>query len=368
MADPRITRLAHVLSDYCLDVQPGQVIVVTGSPLADPLLRAVYQRILERGAQPLPQIFMPGLNELYIRHAHEAVLDRPNPLAQHLYETIDGIVQIRSTSHTRELASVDPARLKRSRAAEASIVKTFMDRSSRGELRWVIAQFPTDAQAQDADMGPLAYEEFVYRACHVDGDDDPVAYWQSFRASQQRICDWLKGRKTVTVRSANVDLKLSIDGRVFINADGRNNMPDGEVFTGPVEESVEGWIRFTYPAIFSGREVDGVELRFESGRVVKADARKDPEFLQSVLDTDAGARYLGEFAIGTNYGVDRFTRNILFDEKIGGTLHLALGASYPGTGAKNESSVHWDMVCDMREDSEIAADGEVFYRNGRLVI
>ena len=368
MADTRITRLAHVLSDYCLDVQPGQLVAITGTPLADPLIRAFYQRVLERGAQPLLLMTLPGLSEVYYKYAADAILDQPNRLQRFIYENVDAIAQIRSSSHTRELVGTDPARLQRSRVPEAPIVKTFMERSSRGELHWVVTQFPTDAHAQDADMSPLTYQDFVYRACHVDGDDDPVAYWLTFKTEQQRICDWLKGRKIVRLQGPNVDLTMSIEGRVFVNADGRYNMPDGEVFTGPVEDSAKGWIRFTYPAVYEGREVDGVELHFEQGRVVKASARKDEAFLLSVLDTDAGSRYIGEFAIGTNYGVDRFTRNVLFDEKIGGTLHLALGASYPDTGGRNESSVHWDMVCNMRDDSEISADGEVFYRNGRFTI
>ncbi len=368
MPDPRHSRLARVLTDYCLDVQPGQVVAILSSPVAEPLVSAVYQRILERGAQPVNYMALPGMQELYFRYAAEPILDRVNPLTRYLYNHADALIQILANSHTRELAGADPQRVKRSRAAEAAIVKTFMERSSRNELRWVITQFPTNAHAQDADMGPLTYQEFVYRACHVDGDDDPVAYWQAFRARQQVICDYLKGRHELRVRGPNADLTLSIRDRVFINADGRNNMPDGEVFTGPVEDAVNGWVRFTYPAVYSGREVEGIELHFEAGRVVKATARKNEDFLLSVLDTDAGARTLGEFAIGTNYGVDRFTRNILFDEKIGGTIHLAVGAAYPETGGRNESAVHWDMVCDMRTDSEITADGDVFYRDGQFTI
>ena len=368
MSDPRHTRLAHVLVDYSLDVQPGQVVAIVGTPLADPLIRSVYQRILERGAQPMVVLALPGLQEVFFRYAAEPILDRVNPLVKFVYENADGLIQILSSSHTRELAGSDPERVKRARASDAPVTKTFMERSSRNELHWVVTQFPTDAQAQDADMSPLTYQEFVYRACHVDGEDDPVAYWRQFKAKQQVICDWLKGKQVLRLRGPNVDLTLSIRDRIFINADGRNNMPDGEVFTGPVEDGVDGWVRFTYPAVYSGREVDGVELHFEAGKVVKASARKNEEFMLSVLDTDAGSRTLGEFAIGTNYGVDRHTRNILFDEKIGGTIHLALGAAYPETGGRNESAVHWDIVCDMHADSEIAADGEVFYRNGQFTI
>jgi aminopeptidase len=195
-----------------------------------------------------------------------------------------------------------------------------------------------------------------------------VAHWQKVRAEQQRLVEWLKPRDKAVVRGPNVDLTLSIKGRTFINADGTHNMPDGEIYTGPVEDSVNGWVRFTYPAVAFGREVDGVEIKFEDGRVAKASARKGEEFLLNTLDTDAGARYLGEFAVGTNFGIARFTKSILFDEKIGGTIHMAFGAGYPETGSKNVSSLHWDMICDMRDGSEIVVDGELFYRNGEFKV
>jgi len=242
-----------------------------------------------------------------------------------------------------------------------------MERQATGELRWTLTQYPTHASAQDAEMSLSEYEDFVYTACMVHLDD-PVAYWKEKAAEQQRLVDWLKGHDKVEVKGENIDLTLSIKDRVFINADGKKNMPDGEIFTGPVEDSVNGWVRFTYPAIYNSREVDGVELYFENGKVVKATAEKGEDFLNSVLDTDEGARYLGEFAIGTNTGIQKFTRNILFDEKIGGTVHMAVGAGYPDTGSKNESAVHWDMICDMRSGGEIIVDGELFYKDGEFQV
>jgi aminopeptidase len=195
-----------------------------------------------------------------------------------------------------------------------------------------------------------------------------VARWQAIHKMQQKLVDWLKGKKTLEVNGPNVELKLSIEGRTFINSDGTHNMPSGEIFTGPVEDSVEGWVHFTYPAVTQGREVEGIELTFEKGRVVKATAEKNEEFLLSQLDADEGARTLGEFAIGTNHGIDRFVKNILFDEKIGGTIHMAVGAGYPETGSQNESAIHWDMICDMRDGGEITADGELFYHAGEFTI
>ena len=214
-------------------------------------------------------------------------------------------------------------------------------------------------------MSLTEYEDFVYGACMVNLDD-PVAYWLDRKQEQQRLIDWLKGHDQLQVKGENIDLTLSVKGRNFINADGTKNFPDGEIFTSPIEDSVNGWVRFTYPAIYGGREVDGVELQFENGKVVHASAKKGEDYLISVLDTDEGALYLGEFAIGTNTGIQQFTRNILFDEKIGGTVHMALGGGFPEVGGKNESAVHWDMICDMRSGGQIIVDGALFYENGQF--
>ena len=227
--------------------------------------------------------------------------------------------------------------------------------------------FPTDAYAQDAEMSLSEYEDFVYAAC-LPEPDDPVGYWRRFSAWQQKIVDWLKGKKQVHVIGPQTDLRLSVADRIFINSDGHNNMPSGEVFSGPIEDSVEGHVYFSYPAIYRGREVTGVRLWFEKGKVVKASAEKDEAFLLKTLDTDEGSRYVGEFAIGTNEGIDRFTGEILFDEKIGGSFHMALGGGYPETGSKNESAVHWDMICDLRDGGEIWVDDELVHQNGKFVI
>ncbi len=244
---------------------------------------------------------------------------------------------------------------------------TIMRRTAEGEMRWTLTQFPTHAAAQDADMSLSQYTDFVFKALHLD-QEDSVSVWKEKSTRQQRLVDWLKGKDKLTIKGENIDLSLSIAGRTFINDDGHYNMPGGEIFTGPVEDSVNGWVRFTYPAIYGGREVSDVELFFEEGRITKATAKKNEEYLLSVLDTDAGARYLGEWAIGTNYGIDRFTRNILFDEKIGGTLHMAVGAGYPETGSVNKSGVHWDMICDLRDGAQIHVDGEKFYEAGNFLV
>jgi aminopeptidase len=276
-------------------------------------------------------------------------------------------IHLLSESNTRRLSSVDSSRQAIHDRAHSELFSLWMDRASKGALRWVICAVPTLGYAQDAEMSIGEFEDFIYSTTRAD-TEDPVAEWTAIRLAQNRLIDWLAGKKSVTAKGPNVDLSFSIDGRSFVSCDGRFNMPDGEIFTGPVEDSVNGWVRFTYPAIYGGREVDGVELTFENGKVVKATAKKGEEYLNSVLDTDPGARFLGEFAIGTNTGIQKFTRNILFDEKIGGTVHMAVGSGYPDTGSKNESAVHWDMICDMRSGAEIRVDGELFYQNGEFKV
>lgn len=367
MTDPRIEKLADVLVNYSVAVRPGDKVWINGDSLAEPLLKAVYAKVLQAGAHPFLMVSLPGTSELLFRYASDEQLQHvPQPLAL-LMETYDVRIAIRGTDNTKALSNVDPARMVLQNRALAGLMKTFMERTASGEFRWVGVLFPTNAYAQDAEMGLSEYEDFVYGACLPDMDD-PVGYWRRFSARQQKIVDWLRGKEWVHVVGPETDLRLSIAGRVFENCDGRMNMPDGEIFTGPVEDSVEGHVYFSYPAIHQGREVTGVRLWFEGGRVVKATAEKNEDFLLRMLDTDEGARRVGEFAIGTNERITRFTRQILFDEKIGGSFHLALGASYPETGGKNESAIHWDMICDLRDGGEIWVDDELLYRNGRFVI
>jgi aminopeptidase len=367
MKDPRVEKLADVLVNYSVEARPGDKVLINGGALAEPLIKAAYTRVLLAGGHPLTRVSLPGIEELFFRHASEEQLQHvpePNRL---IMETYDVSISIRALQNTKALSNVDPTKMVLRDQAQADLMKTFMQRAAADELRWVTTIFPTEAYAQDAEMSLSEYEDFVYGACMPDMDD-PLGYWHRFSAWQQKIVDWLKGKDRVHVVGSDTDLHLSIADRIFINSDGRNNMPSGEVFTGPVEDSVEGYVYFSYPAISRGREVTGVRLWFEKGQVVKASAEKNEEFLLKMLDTDAGARYLGEFAIGTNAGITRFTRQILFDEKISGSFHVALGAGYPQTGSKNESAIHWDMICDLRDGGEIWVDDELLYENGAFVI
>jgi aminopeptidase len=365
--DIRLARMARLLVDYSVDVQPGERVAILSSPPAADLVREVYARVLERGGYPFVSLHLSGLEEILFRTANDAQLAFVDPVHQLVYEEYEALIRIRALENTRELSGVDPGRQRLRNQALRPWMQRFMERGASGELKWNSTLFPTPAAAQEADMSTRDYENFVYGACFCDRED-PVAAWQRVHAEQERVVQWLKGRDRVKVIGPNADLTLSIKDRVFINSDGHHNMPSGEVFTGPVEDSVNGWVRFTYPAIYGGREVEGVELTFEAGKVIKASAKKNEAYLLQMLDTDEGSRYLGEFAIGTNFGIQKFTKNILFDEKIGGSFHMALGAGYPDTGSRNQSAIHWDLICDMRDGGEIWADAELLYKGGAFVI
>ena len=367
MADPRIEKLAQVLIEYSVSVRPGDRAVIVGNAIAEPLLKEIYIRVLQAGGHPLMMASLPGIEELFYRYASEEQLKHVPKPTELIMETYDVRISIIAESNTKALSNVDPKKMVTYQQARTQLMKTFMRRSAARELRWTVAPFPTNALAQDAEMGLGEYEDFVYGACLPDMND-PVGYWRRFSTSQQKIVDWLKGKKSVHIKGRDTDLHLSTAGRTFINADGKYNMPDGEIFTGPVEDSMEGHVHFSYPTTWGGREVTGVRLWFEHGKVVKATADKGEDFLNKTLDTDAGARFVGEFAIGTNEAITRFTREILFDEKIGGSFHMALGAGYPETGSKNESAIHWDMICDLRDGGEIRVDDQLIYRSGKFLI
>jgi aminopeptidase len=369
MTDLRHRKFAKLLVDYSTHVSPGDRVAITATTAAEPLLKALYQRVLERGGSPHLLIDLPGQDELLFAYASDDQLDDIPSFHKMAFEQFDVLIKIRSELNSRSLSAVDTARLARRQKALSVLLGAQMRRGADKSLRWMSTLYPTAAYAMEAEMGTEEYQAFFFRACHVDENtSDPVAYWQSIQVEQQRAIDWISGHDHVEVRGPNAELSLSIKGRKMVNACGEHNLPDGEIFTGPVEDSANGWVRYTYPAMYQGRIVEGIELTFKAGKVVKASARKNEELLLKMLETDAGARYLGEFAIGTNFEIDRFTHSILLDEKIGGSFHMALGAGYPETGSVNKSAIHWDMICDIRQDSEVRMDGDLLYQNGRFVI
>jgi aminopeptidase len=367
MADIRIEKLADMLVNYSVSVKPGDTVAIVAPDVARPLTLAIFKKTLQAGGHPIVMGRNEEQMELLYRFGSKEQLEYIHEGQRVVTEKYDVRIVILANENTKALSRIDPAKMVIYDKARADLMKTMMRRSAAKELRWTIAPYPTNALAQDAEMSLSEYEDFLYKAC-MPNLDDPVGYWQSCSREQQRVVDWLKGKDRVHVTAPGTDLWLSVKGRTFIDCSGKFNVPDGEVFTGPVEDSAQGHVYYSYPAIESGREVTGIRLWFEKGKVVKATAEKNEPFLLETLDTDAGSRYLGEFAIGTNEGITQFTREILFDEKIGGSFHMALGAGYPETGSQNESAIHWDMVCDLRKDSEITVDGQLMYKNGRFVI
>ena len=367
MTDPRVETVARILVDYSVNIQPGEFVQIEGTPEGAPLILAVYQRVLERGGHPWLRLSLDEAAEILFKYASDEQLDYvPNVLRQFV-EEIDARISVWTEINTKALSNVDPAKQARAQAARRPISERFLERAAQKELKWTGTAYPTHAFAQDAEMSLREFEDFVYGAALVH-EPDPIAAWRAISKDQQRLIDWLGDKDHVHLKGPDTDLTLSIKGRSWVNCDGHENFPDGEIFTGPVEDSVNGQVRFSYPACEGGREVEDVRLWFENGKVIKATAAKNEEFLLAMLDTDDGARYLGEFAFGTNKGVQRFTKNILFDEKIGGTVHMALGTGYPESGSQNRSAIHWDMICDLRQGGEVWVDGVLFARDGKFMI
>ena len=367
MADPRVEAVARILVDYSVDVQPGHFVRIEGAPEGTPLILAVYQRVLERGGHPWLRLDLDDAVEILFKYASDEQLDFVPDVDRQLVEEVDASIYVWTERNTKALTHVDAAKQSRRRAARRSLNERFYERAANKEIKWVVTLYPTLAYAQDAEMSLREFEDFAYSAARVH-EPDPVAAWQVVSTEQQRLIDWLIDKEQVRLVGPDTDLTLSIKGRGWENCDGRMNFPDGEIFTAPLEDSVNGHVRFSYPACTGGREVEDVRLWFENGKVVKATAAKNEEFLLTMLDTDDGARILGEFAFGTNQGVQRFTKNILFDEKIGGTVHMAVGRGYPEVGSQNKSAIHWDMICDLRQGGEVWVDGVLFAKDGKFTI
>jgi aminopeptidase len=358
---PDPAAFAALLCGYCLEAQPGQQVVVRSTTLAAPLLTALQRELLEREAWPLIRPELPGTDETFWAAARDVHLDgfAPSELAE--AQGTDASIGIQAPENTRALAGVAAERMARAARARAPVREAALKR------RWCLTLWPTPAGAQQAGMGTAEFAAFVRRALFLDRDDAPAA-WAELRAFQARLVERLSRASEIRIEAEGTDLTLSVAGRTWINSDGKRNMPSGEVFTGPLEDSAEGRIRFTVPSSPRGVEVAGIELELREGRVVAARAGRGEEYLKATLATDDGASRLGELGIGTNFGIDRAVGAILFDEKIGGTVHLAVGRSYPETGGVNESAVHWDMICDLRQGGRLSADGEVLQQDGRFLV
>jgi aminopeptidase len=366
VADDRLERLAGVLVEYSTGVKEGDLVCIDTDPAAASLVQAIWRRVLEAGAHPHLRVDLDGAQELLLREGNDAQIDWITPQRRAEVERADVRIAIEADVNTRANTTVDPERLARAERAREPLRRIHFRRASSGELRAVITLFPTNGTAQEANMSLGEYEDFVFRAGLLDRAD-PVAEWVALGATFTDIGAWLGQRRTIRVVSDGTDLTLGVGGRTWIPCDGKENFPDGEIFTGPVESEVDGAVRFTYPGTYAGRRLSGIELEFREGKVVRASADEGEELLLRMLELDDGARQVGEFAFGLNEAITEFTGHTLFDEKIGGTMHLALGASYPESGGAVQSALHWDLVCDLRAGSEVYADGEVVYRDGRFL-
>ncbi len=361
MLDALVARWATLLVDYCLRVEPGETILIASELEARPLVEACFREVVRRGAHPITRVELPGLAEFFVEHASENQLAHLSPVSIREAEVADGRIRISAETDTRSMRGVDPKRQAIVDRARAPL------RELTSKKRWVLTQYPTLAYAADAGMPMAEYEAYVASAMFLDRDD-PVAAWQGLGRRQAGLVEFMSGVSEVRIEGDGTDITLSVAGRTWINSDGRRNMPSGEIFTGPVETSARGKLRCSFPVCRGGRELVGIALEFEAGQVVSARADEGEDYLLSMLDLDPGARYLGELGLGLNAGIDRFTGSILYDEKIGGTVHLALGESYPETGGLNQSALHWDLILDLRKGGRVTADGRVVMEEGRWLV
>ena len=364
MKENYLKHYAALLADYCLSVGKNEKILIRSSYLAEDLINEFCSIVYSRGAHPETKIALKNSERIYYDNSSIEDLRYLSDTEINYYKNYDAFLTIRAPFDAKELQGVSAEKKKVKNESAKILHELFSERSSNGTLKWCVCQYPTESQAFESGMSLDDYEGFIVRSAYLD-KEDPVRSWDELSAKQGLIADYLNKCSEIRMLNDTTDISFSCEGRIWINSDGRRNMPSGEIFTTPVESSVNGFISFSYPAIYMGEEVEGVKLTVKNGKIVSHSARKGEELLSQVLKID-GADTFGEAAIGTNYGIENFTKNILFDEKIGGTVHFALGDSYAETGGKNRSAIHWDMIADMRSNSEISADGKMIYKNGHF--
>jgi aminopeptidase len=364
--DPRVEKLADVMVNYSLELKKGDWVRVQGTPSAMPFIKAFFKKAILAGANPFYMPVVDQLQEIWIKNASDEQLNFIPETLKYEAENLDALMAVFGFDNTKFMSNTDPKRQAIAQSARKPLFEKIIERTASGEMRWCGTGFPLLSAAQDAEMSLEEYEDFVYGAGALNLED-PVSHWKEVSRKQSDIAEFLESKKRFKIVARDTELEFDAAGRKWINCDGRQNFPDGEIFTGPHENSVNGKIRYSFPACYQGREVRDVSLTFKDGKVVDQTAQSNLPFLEEMLNMDDGARLVGEIAIGTNYQIRQFTRNTLFDEKIGGTCHLAVGASLPESGGVNKSALHWDMVCDLREGGEIWADGEVFYRDGKFL-
>ncbi len=360
-----LKKYADLLVNYCVELQPGEKLYVRSTTLAEPLIREVFRSATKAGGHVEIDMDFREKNRIFMSEANDAQLQRVPPMYKMAMETFDAYIYIRAPFNLKEDNNLPKGRSGIRSKAMKAISKRYFERTATKELKRNLCQYPTLAGAQNADMSLEEYQEFIFGACNL-FTEDPQQAWLNRRKDQQKIVDLLNKRDKVQYKGEGIDITFSTKGRTWINSDGQTNMPSGEVYTAPVEDSVNGVVHFSFPALYMGQEVEGVTLWVKDGYVEKWEAKRGQAFMDNLLKTE-GARRFGEAAIGTNYNINRFTKNILFDEKIGGTIHMALGQSYFQTGGKNQSAIHWDMIGNMVNGGQIFADDELIYENGKFI-
>lgn len=366
MKDQRLSKLANLLVNYSARVKKGDFVFVSGDEVTSPWLVEVVKEAIKAGAHVEYVLGADEVFEVRLKNSSDEQLLEGNYLYETMLKRADVWLSAWGTRNTKSNSNIDSQKIKLSMQGATAWRKVYSEKMGNGTLRWCGTQFPTYADAQEAKMSLTEYEDFVYGAGLLD-KEDPIAEWKMVSAEQEKWVKYLDTKGELHIISQGTDIKVGIKGRKWINCDGRVNFPDGEIYTSPVDDNINGYITFSFPGIFIGKEIEGIRLEIKDGLVVKATADKGEDLLNTLLKTDEGASRFGEMAIGTNYGIQKFTRNMLFDEKIGGTIHMAIGDSMPEAGGLNRSTIHWDMLCDMRNGGKIYADGELFYENGHFI-
>ncbi len=366
MKDQRLEKLANLLVNYSTKVQPGETVFIMCDAVAEPWAVEVAKAAVKAGAHVETMLTSQEVAEAKLKYCTTEQLQKGNTILETMLVKADVWLTAWANRNTKVNSAIDSEKIKLNAIGQSAWRKIYSERCGNGSLRWCGTQFPTYSDAQEASMSLSDYEDFVYGAGLLD-KENPAEEWKRVSAEQEKWAKWLDTKKELHIISEETDIKVGINGRKWINCDGRVNFPDGEVFTSPEETKINGIISFSFPGIYAGKEIEGIKLVIKEGKVVEATAKKGEDLLRALLSTDEGASYFGEVAIGTNYGIERFTRNMLFDEKIGGTVHMAIGNSMPDAGGLNRSSIHWDMLCDMRNGGKIFADGILFYENGRFI-
>lgn len=365
MADIRLNKLAKLLVNYSTKVEKGDFVFVSCNDIAKPWMVEVVKEAVKVGAHVEYCLNSEEVEEVMLKHSSEEQLLDEHVLRKELLTRANVWLTAWGSINTKMNSNIDSKQLQLRAKGATSWRKIYSEKMGDGSLRWCGTMFPTYSDAQEASMSLSEYEDFVFGAGLLDLED-PVAEWKKISAQQDRWVNYLDTKKELHFISEGTDIKVNVEGRKWINCDGRANFPDGEIFTSPVENGINGYITFSFPGIYMGKEIEGIKLEVKEGKVVKATATKGEDLLHALLQTDEGASYFGEVAIGTNYGIKKFTRNMLFDEKIGGTIHMAIGDASGEAGGLNHSSIHWDMLCDMRNGGQIYADGELFYEDGQF--